>query len=69
MWKAHAYDGRVAGVDHTNPGFGAVAEQFGAHGYTVGDPAELGAALRAAVKDGGPSVVDVRVDREIYQVR
>jgi acetolactate synthase-1/2/3 large subunit len=69
MWQAHAYDGRVAGVDHTNPDFGAVAEQFGARGYTVGRPEELRSVLQAAVEDGAPSVVDVRVDRETYQVR
>ena len=69
MWQAQTFDGRTPGVDHGNPDFGAVAERFGARGYTVDDPKELGPTLRAALADRTASVVDVRVDRDTYQVR
>lgn len=69
MWQAAAFGGRVAGVDHGNPNFGAVAELFGARGYTVDEPRKLGELLKQVLSSDGPSVLDIRVDRATYQVK
>ncbi len=48
-----------------NPDFAQMAELYGARGFRVEKPAELGPALRAAIDCGRPSVVDVLIDREV----
>ncbi|HOU32908.1 MAG TPA: thiamine pyrophosphate-dependent enzyme, partial [Synergistaceae bacterium] len=44
--------------------FAALAEAFGARGWTVQTPQELGPALDGAFAARGPSLVDVRLPRE-----
>jgi thiamine pyrophosphate-dependent acetolactate synthase large subunit-like protein len=42
-----------------------MAELYGARGFRVEKPSELGATLREAMECGRPSVVDVLIDREV----
>lgn len=48
-----------------NPDFAQLAELYGARGFRVEKPGDLGAVLREAMACGRPSVVDVLIDREV----
>lgn len=51
------------GIEFANPNFAAVAEAMGAKGIRVEDPADVPAAVKAALEHrGGPVVLDVVVD-------
>jgi acetolactate synthase-1/2/3 large subunit len=62
QWKQQTHLGRETGVTFGNPDFVALAEAFGAKGYPVESPRELGPALTQALAEPGPSIVDVPVD-------
>ncbi len=49
--------------DLQNPDFIALSEAFGIKAYAVGDPAGLKGALETVIKEGGPAVIEVKVDR------
>ena len=51
------------GSDLKNPDFIALSEAFGIKAYAVEDPAGLKGALETAIKEGGPAVIEVKVDR------
>ena len=51
------------GSELKNPDFKALSEAFGIKAYTVEDPGGLKDALKTAIKDGGPTVIEVKVDR------
>jgi acetolactate synthase-1/2/3 large subunit len=53
------YDGRYYSVDFNRTDHKAVAEAFGVKAWRVEDPAELDAALAAAIRHDGPALVDV----------
>jgi acetolactate synthase-1/2/3 large subunit len=57
------FDGRVIGAELENPDFVALAESFGVRGRRAGTPAELEAAVRESLAEGGPAVIAVAVDR------
>ncbi|MER6005010.1 thiamine pyrophosphate-binding protein [Nonomuraea angiospora] len=66
-----AHFGRSHGCDFTDPAgrpyspdFAALAVACGADGHTVTTPAEFGAALRAAVANRHPAVIDVPMVNE-----
>ncbi|MEV4015246.1 thiamine pyrophosphate-binding protein [Nonomuraea angiospora] len=66
-----AHFGRSHGCDFTDPAgrpyspdFAALAVACGADGHTVSTPAEFGAALRAAVANRRPAVIDVPMVNE-----
>jgi acetolactate synthase I/II/III large subunit len=61
-WKQELEVGRAEAVDFGNPDFVRFAESFGAKGYSVGSPAELGPILRAALDDEAVSVIACPVD-------
>lgn len=54
------FEGREAGSRLRNPDFAALAQAFGAAGYTVRAPAELETALAKALADGQPAVIEVK---------
>jgi acetolactate synthase-1/2/3 large subunit len=62
QWKQQTHLGRETGVTFGNPDFVALAEAFGAKGYPVESPRDLGPALAQALAEPGPSIVDVPVD-------
>ncbi|HVM79190.1 MAG TPA: thiamine pyrophosphate-dependent enzyme [Stellaceae bacterium] len=55
------YDGKIIASELTNPDFAALAEAFGAKGVRATTPAELKAAISAAIKRQGPTVIAVPV--------
>ncbi len=57
------YDNRVIGSDLRNPDFIKLAESFGVRAMAVTDPAGLRAALTIAIEDGGPWLIEVKVER------
>ncbi len=54
-------------MDLTDPDldFAALARAYGIKGWRVEEPDELGEALRAAIRDGGPGLVDVVLDGKV----
>ncbi|MBT6512167.1 MAG: thiamine pyrophosphate-binding protein [Rhodospirillaceae bacterium] len=56
------FGGRYLGAELHNPPYHAFAELVGARGYAVTQPGELGAALRDALAEGKPAVIEVKVD-------
>jgi acetolactate synthase-1/2/3 large subunit len=54
------FEGRDVGARLHNPDFAAVAEAFGAAGYTVRSPEGLEVALTKALADGRPAVIEVK---------
>lgn len=57
------YGGRVIGTDLTNPDFVRFAESFGAVGVRAHDPQSLGLAVRQALGNDLPTVIEVPVER------
>ena len=57
--QRYGYEKRFYSVDFSRTDHAAVAEAFGVKAWRVEDPAELGPALRAAIENGGPTLVDV----------
>jgi acetolactate synthase I/II/III large subunit len=56
------YEGRDMGARLHNPDFAAVAEAFGAAGYSVRTPEALEATLIKALADGRPAVIEVQAE-------
>ena len=61
-WKQQIKFGKTSGVEFDNPDFVAMAQSFGAMGYCVEDPSELGPVLNDALSCGKPAVIDCPVD-------
>ncbi|MDZ4729636.1 MAG: thiamine pyrophosphate-binding protein [Xanthomonadales bacterium] len=53
------FDGRRICSDLTNPDFVKMAESFGAGAYRANSPAELAKVLPTALKQKGPSIIEV----------
>jgi acetolactate synthase-1/2/3 large subunit len=56
------FGGRVLGTCHGNPDFAALARSFGAEGYTLREPGDIGPVLEAMLSSPNPVVVDVILD-------
>ncbi len=61
-WRQQLRFGRTSGVDFGNPDFAAYAQTFGAVGFRVEGPSDLGPILRKALACGKPAVIDCPVD-------
>jgi len=61
-WKQQMKFGRTSGVEFGNPDFVTLAKSFGAVGYRVEGPTELGPVLNDALSCGKPAVIDCPVD-------
>jgi acetolactate synthase-1/2/3 large subunit len=48
-----------------SPDFGAIGRSFGLHSEVVDDPDEVCPAVQRALASGGPSLVTIRVDRDL----
>jgi len=55
------FNERYIGVDLLNPRLDKLAEAYGARGYYVSRPDEIGDAVSSALKSGGPCVVEIAV--------
>ncbi len=54
------YEGRYVGVDLLNPDFGTLARAFGVRYWRADDEAAFEAALREALADDAPALIEVR---------
>ena len=54
------YGARYFSVDFSRTEHAAVAAAYGLRSWTVSEPSELGPALRGALAEDGPSLIDVR---------
>jgi acetolactate synthase I/II/III large subunit len=61
-YQKHFYHERYIGCDIGNPRYDAYARLFGAEGYYVEHPDQIGDALRAAFGSGKPAIVEIPID-------
>ena len=59
------YDGRYIGVDIANPRFDKLAEVYGARGFYVEHPEEIGEVVREALTLQVPSVIEIPVEEDL----
>jgi acetolactate synthase-1/2/3 large subunit/sulfoacetaldehyde acetyltransferase len=67
-YQKHFYDGRYVGADIGNPRYDRLAELFGARGYYVERPEDVGDALRSALACGKPAIVEIPIDPDEFPV-
>lgn len=56
------YDDRYVGSDIEGPDFAEVAKSMGAIGYTIDEPEDIGPAVKDALKQRKPAVLNIYVD-------
>ncbi len=61
-YQRQFFGGRYIGCDIGNPRYDAYARLFGAAGYYVEHPDQVGDAVRAAFAGGKPAIIEVPVD-------
>ena len=61
-YQKHFYDGRFVGADIGNPRYDEFARLFGAEGYYVEHPDQIGDAVKAALGCGKPAIVEMMID-------
>jgi acetolactate synthase-1/2/3 large subunit/sulfoacetaldehyde acetyltransferase len=61
-YQRQFYGGRYIGCDIGNPRYDEYARLFGAEGYYVDHPDQVGDALRAALAAGKPAVIEIPID-------
>jgi acetolactate synthase-1/2/3 large subunit/sulfoacetaldehyde acetyltransferase len=66
-YQKYFFNGRYVGADLTNPRFDKFAELFGARGFYVERPGDIGAAVEAALKADAPSIIEIPVDPEALE--
>ena len=67
-YQRHFYHGRYVGTDIGNPRYDRYAELFGARGYYVERPDQIGDAVRAALGAGQPAIVEIPIDPDEFPV-
>ncbi|HTO11402.1 MAG TPA: thiamine pyrophosphate-binding protein [Candidatus Binatia bacterium] len=65
-YQKHFYDGRYIGCDIGNPRYDAYARLFGAEGYYVEHPDQIGDTMRAAFACGKPAIVEIPIDPDEF---
>jgi acetolactate synthase-1/2/3 large subunit/sulfoacetaldehyde acetyltransferase len=65
-YQKHFYDQRYIGCDIGNPRYDSFARLFGAEGYYVDHPGQVGDALRAALRCGKPAIVEIPIDPDEF---
>jgi acetolactate synthase-1/2/3 large subunit/sulfoacetaldehyde acetyltransferase len=65
-YQKHFYGGRYIGCDLGNPRYDQYARLFGAEGYYVEHPDQVGDALRAALAAGKPAIVEIPIDPDEF---
>jgi len=59
--QQHRFESRVIGTRFENPDFASIAEAFGARGIKLSGPEELGKALKKALREDRPVVIEIPV--------
>jgi len=65
-YQTHFYHGRYVGADIGNPRYDRYAALFGAEGYYVEHPDQLGDVVCAALQCGKPAIVEIPIDPEEF---
>jgi acetolactate synthase-1/2/3 large subunit/sulfoacetaldehyde acetyltransferase len=65
-YQKHFYGERYIGCDIGNPRYDQLARLFGAEGYYVDHPDEVGDAVRAALRVGKPAVIEIPIDPDEF---
>ena len=65
-YQKHFYGGRYIGCDIGNPRYDDFARLFGAEGYYVEHPDQVGDAVRAALRCGKPAIVEIPIDPDEF---
>jgi acetolactate synthase-1/2/3 large subunit len=58
------FGGRILGTEHGNPDFAELSRCFGASGYRLDSPGQIGEVLDTALSQKGTVVIDVIIDPE-----
>ena len=67
-YQKHFYDGRYIGCDIGNPRYDHYARLFGADGYYVEHPDQIGDVVRAALGSSKPAVIEIPIDPEEFPI-
>ncbi len=67
-YQKHFYGGRYIGCDIGNPRYDEFARLFGAQGYYVEHPDQVGDVLQAAFGAGKPAIVEIPIDPEEFPI-
>ena len=67
-YQKHFYGERYIGCDIGNPRYDEYARLFGAEGYYVDKPEQVGEAIQAALGCGKPAVVEIPIDPNEFPV-
>ena len=65
-YQKHFYGGRYIGCDIGNPRYDEYARLFGAEGYYVDKPEQVGDAIQAAFRCGKPAIVEIPIDPDEF---
>lgn len=65
-YQKHFYHERYVGADIGNPRYDKYAELFGARGFYVEHPDQIGDTMRAALQCGQPAVVEIPIDPDEF---
>jgi acetolactate synthase-1/2/3 large subunit/sulfoacetaldehyde acetyltransferase len=67
-YQKYFYHARYVGADITNPRYDHYAELFGAQGYYVEHPDQIGSAVQEALHYGKPAVIEIPIDPEEFPI-
>jgi len=65
-YQKHFYGGRYIGCDIGNPRYDEYARLFGAEGYYVDHPDQVGDVMRGALSCGKPAIVEIPIDPDEF---
>ena len=65
-YQKHFYESRFIGCDIGNPRYDQLARLFGAGGYYVEHPDQVGDAVKAAIGAGAPAVIEIPIDPDEF---
>jgi acetolactate synthase I/II/III large subunit len=67
-YQKHFYNARYIGADIDNPRYDKYAELFGAQGYYVEHPDQIGDTVQAALRCDKPAIVELPIDPDEFPV-
>ena len=65
-YQKHFYGGRYIGCDIGNPRYDQFARLFGAAGYYVEHPDQIGDAVKKALSESSPAVIEIPIDPDEF---
>jgi acetolactate synthase-1/2/3 large subunit/sulfoacetaldehyde acetyltransferase len=65
-YQKHFYGGRYIGCDIGNPRYDQFARLFGAAGYYVEHPDQVGDAVKKALSENAPAVIEIPIDPDEF---